>query len=115
MTDMSLDVAQENPSEDPAIEERVEPDEAGSSSSLSEPGDRSADEASNPQTGQDGEEIDDLEESDTEAETERLEKTPRNQRNVLLTPANGVLQQPEGLGEASIPKYGQYNFCSSPV
>ena len=56
----------------------------GSSSDLSEPDDRTGNEdGSNAQDPEeDGSDV-----FDTEAETERLEETPRKQRNVLLTPS----------------------------
>lgn len=65
----------------------------GSSSSLSEPDDRTGNE--------DGDDAQDAEADgsdgfDTEAETERLEKTPRKQRNVLLTSPNKAFPRGEG-------------------
>lgn len=64
-----------------------------SSSSLSDPGDRSADEdAAQGIESREDNIVEDLDgASDTEAETERLEKTPRKRRNVLLTEVNAVL------------------------
>lgn len=64
----------------------------GSSSSLSEPDDRTGNE--------DGDDAQDAEEDvsddfDTEAETERIEETPQKQRNVLLTMSNAVFPNGE--------------------
>ena len=65
-----------------------------SSSSLSEPDDRTGNE-----DGDDAQcaEEDISDEFDTEAETERLEKTPRKQRDVLLTPSNTAFPEGEEL------------------
>lgn len=67
--------------------------EDGSSSSLSDPDDRTGNE--DVDDARDGEE-DRSEAYDTEAETERLERTPRKQRNVLLTSSDGTLPKREG-------------------
>ena len=66
----------------------------GSSSGLSDPDDRTGNEVGDdaPDPEEDGSDA-----YDTEAETERIEETPRNQRNVLLTPSNGTLPDYEDL------------------
>ena len=66
----------------------------GTSSSLSDPGDRTGNEDA--EDAQDPE-VDGSDAYDTEAETERLEKTPRKQRNVLLTSSTGSCNDREGL------------------
>ena len=66
----------------------------GSSSSLSDPDDRTGNEDGD--DAQDGEE-DGSDVYDTEAETERLEKTPRKQRDVLLTLSDGAFPDGEDL------------------
>ena len=64
----------------------------GSSSGLSDPDDRTGNEDGDdlPDPGEDGSDA-----YDTEAETERLEETPRKQRNVLLTPSNEIFPDEE--------------------
>ena len=80
--------------EDTMLEVPAEGDDGGSSSDLSEPGDRSADEeVTDLRASQRDQAVEDPNASDTEAETERLEKTPQTKRSVLLTSGNGVLEE----------------------
>lgn len=106
-TKTSLAIEDINVEPDPssAINERPKhPVEDGSSSSLSEPGDQSDN-----QDFDDQEDAEDLDNYDTEAETERLEETPRKPRNVVVGSTNGVYRnshdplesQPENIGQAA--------------
>ena len=113
MTDAVIADAPEMLIHDILVDPPPDPDEGGSSSSLSEPGDRSADEEiSNPDLSPLNGTVDDVDLSDTEAETERLEKTPHKQRNVVLSPANGILLQREGSREVEETKLGSLQSIS---
>lgn len=95
---------------------RSPPADDSSSSSLSEPEDRSADEhvlvAQLSHGDNDIRNYQSDESLDTEAETERLEKSPQAPRNVLLTPANVPLSDPEELSGDEREIVGQYSVTS---